>query len=112
MDNNEDLLSLILKYSWIKDRGKLNFHTRLEEDLRMYGEDAEEFLCDYSEKITVDISGFNFSKYFTNEPFFFYDFIVKWFCRNKKTDTLTIRDLEKGILAGRLDDDVLSRKTE
>lgn len=58
---NEVLLNFILNYSWIKNREKLNASTRLEEDLYIYGDDAEEFLCEYSDRFSVDISNFNFS---------------------------------------------------
>lgn len=105
---NEDLLDFILNYSWIKNREKLNTSTRLEEDLYIYGDDAEEFLCDYSDRFSVDISNFNFPKYFTKEVYFYS--IYKWLNRHKEKKTLTIGDLEKGILAGRLDDYILSKE--
>lgn len=46
----EVLLNFILNYSWIKNREKLNASTRLEEDLYIYGDDAEKFLCEYSDR--------------------------------------------------------------
>ena len=52
----EVLLNFILNYSWIKNREKLNASTRLEEDLYIYGDDAEKFLCEYSDRFSVDIS--------------------------------------------------------
>lgn len=110
MNINEDLINFILKYSWIKDKERLNASTRLEEDLYIYGDDAEEFLCDYSDRFSVDISNFSFSKYFTKEVYFYS--IAKWINRHKEKGTLTIGDLEKGILAGYLDDSIFSLKIE
>ena len=68
----EVLLNFILNYSWIKNREKPNASTRLEEDLYIYGDDAEKFLCEYSDRFSVDISNFNFSRYFTKRSLFLF----------------------------------------
>ena len=104
----EVLLNFILNYSWIKNRERLNASTRLEEDLYIYGDDAEKFLCEYSDRFSVDISNFNFSRYFTKEVYFYS--IYKCLNRHKEKETLTIGDLEKGILAGCLNDYILSKE--
>ena len=93
----EVLLNFILNYSWIKNREKLNASTRLEEDLYIY-----------SDRFSVDISNFNFSRYFTKEVYFYS--IYKCLNRHKEKETLTIGDLEKGILAGCLNDYILSKE--
>ena len=93
----EVLLNFILNYSWIKNREKLNASTRLEEDLYIYGD-----------RFSVDISNFNFSRYFTKEVYFYS--IYKCLNRHKEKETLTIGDLEKGILAGCLNDYILSKE--
>lgn len=49
---------------------KLTLETRLGEDLSMDGDDAEEFLSDFKVQFHVDMSDFEFDRYFGPEaPF-------------------------------------------
>lgn len=60
----------------------------------------------YVNRFSVDISNFNFSRNFTKEVYSIY----KWLNRHKEKETLTIGDLEEGILAGCLNDYILSKE--
>ena len=42
--------------------------TRLLHDLRITGDDADEFLTDYVDAFQVDMGGFKFLDHFTTEP--------------------------------------------
>jgi hypothetical protein len=74
--------------------------TLLENDLGITGDDAAELIEDLSERFQFDTSGFNFKKYFNDEPFVFLS--------TRRVEPFTIGHLEKAILFGRLDEDVIS----
>jgi acyl carrier protein len=78
--------------------------TSLERDLGISGEDAWELLLEYKEEFGVDISKFDFNKYFSPEGDTVLSFL---FGRTQDARGLTIGDLEKGIIAKRLDEDVI-----
>lgn len=52
------------EYGWEKDS---SFHTLIEDDLGISGDDASEMMDKFSKKYSVDLSGFTFSKYFSPE---------------------------------------------
>jgi hypothetical protein len=68
--------------------------TLVERDLGITGDDAVDFIVKYSEKFTVDITDFEYSRYFNHEPAAFRFF--------RKVEPLSIGDLENGIHSGRL----------
>lgn len=84
--------------------------TCLEKDLGITGDDAAEFLLEYSQKFGVDVSNLNLRKYFTAEGDTILPAIIRFFTRTKdpKESELTIGDLEKGILLKRLDEEVIN----
>jgi hypothetical protein len=71
----------------------------LEKDLGIYGDDAAEFLEKYSQKFNVDISNFNFPTHFTSETPFY---IVRKYLLGINKKDLTIKDLEEGVIKGKL----------
>lgn len=73
--------------------------TLIEDDLGVTGDDAEELLVSFSAKFKVDISEFNFGKYFNDEP--------TAFSFPRKLLPFTVGHLEKAIVAGRLDDEII-----
>ena len=103
-DNFAQLLELIPEDLFPKGKEKTR-DLRLEEDLYIYGDDADEFILDFSEKFNVDISEFDCGKYFTPEFSFhvcnFYFLNKFFFSKNKKE--LTLGDLEKAIEIGKLE---------
>lgn len=95
----EDVIKLIPSFLFPKDKpisGKLC----LEKDLGIYGDDAEDFLFKCGKKYNVDLSNFNFGKYFTKETWFI--FYGKSFQKKPKYD-LTIEDLVQSIKKGKLE---------
>lgn len=75
--------------------------TLIEDELGITGDDAEDLLTAFSKRYKIDISKFDFTKYFYDEP-------VAFNFQNRKIEALTVGHLEKGILAGRLDEDVIN----
>lgn len=105
--NFEKIIALIEKKI-----GKSSFvfkeDTKLEEDLGLTGDDAIEFLTDYSEIFNVNVSKFEFMKYFGDEGDTTVSIFNHLFGRKtKEKKSLTIRDLELGINAGKLDDTII-----
>jgi len=87
-------------------------NTRLYDDLGKYGDDAVELLVNYGKTFNVDVSKFMAADYFKGEgdinPV---DALTKIFTGKISTSglkVLTVGDLEKGILARRLDDEVIN----
>jgi len=75
--------------------------TLIEDELGVTGDDAEDLLITFSRRYNIDISNFNFTKYFYDEPGVFN-------LQNRKIEPLTVGHLEKAIIAGRLDEEVIN----
>ena len=75
--------------------------TLVENSLGVTGGDAEDLIMAFSKKYNVDISNFNFTKYFYDEPGVF-NF------QNRVIEPFTIGHLEKAVIAGRLDEEVIN----
>lgn len=108
----EDILDSIIsfiEYKMGKNKTQMSRNTCLERDLGIYGDDAVELLLDYGEKFNVDLSKFNASEYFSPEGDSILPSIIRLFTEKKETKTkeLTIGDLEKGIYAGYLNEDII-----
>lgn len=92
----------------------INSETIIEKDLGFTGEDALEFINDYAKFFNVDCSKFEFTKYFYAESGvdlinpILNIFKSKAEKVNKPTNDLTIGHLAKGIIAGRLDEEVIN----
>lgn len=78
--------------------------TKLQEDLNIWGEDAVEFIEDFGANFNVDISEFDFRKYFKSERDMILVSIVKLFRKTKSPEftPLTLGDLEQAIRNGKL----------
>jgi hypothetical protein len=74
--------------------------TLIEDDLGITGDEAEELIVNFSKKYNVDISSFIFANYFFDEPGIF--------LQNRKIKPFTIGHLEKAIIAGRLDEEIIN----
>jgi len=75
--------------------------TLIEDDLGVTGDEANELLINFSRKYNVNISNFNFSKYFYDEPGVFN-------IQNRKIEPFTVGHLEKAIMVGCLDEKVIN----
>lgn len=108
----KELIDFLVNHLRIKEEEASCVHTRLEEDLYIYGEDAEWLLIEYSDLFKVDITHFDLSKYFTGELWFSYTLYRRFSKRYLQKKSLTIGDLERGIEYGRLDDDIVSMRSD
>lgn len=111
MDNEDIFLKLrefVVEQSAVDDV-EITRQTSIANELGVSGDDAIEFILAYSKLFNVDVSGFMAAEYFGAEgglSFSYFSEILfgKVLQRNKN---LTVGDLEKGILARRLDNEVL-----
>nr|WP_297169230.1 DUF1493 family protein [uncultured Dysgonomonas sp.] len=101
--NNASLVQLISfminKYG---DLGTLDKNTQLEEDLKITGDEAVEFLIEYGAYFNVDVSNFRAADYFHDEGSTFFSLF-----KRKDKKILIIGDLIAGIEAGRLDEEII-----
>lgn len=79
--------------------------TALEKDLSLCGDEAYDFMKEYSEKFNVDIQNLDIDIYFSCEESTLLRHVMKLFGLNKKSKELFVMDLYYGILNGRLEDD-------
>jgi acyl carrier protein len=77
----------------------------LEKDLRITGDDADEFLIDFGKEFNVDVSQFPIGEYFEGEKPFYG---LLWGKERKAVKTIKVDHLVKAIIAGRLDEDVIN----
>jgi acyl carrier protein len=110
--NFEKLRELIVEESGVYDE-EVTPDTRLYDDLGIYGDDAFELLVKYGKKFNVDVSKFMAADYFKGDGGInLIDDVVQLFTGKIPSTglkVLTVKDLEKGILAGRLDEDVINQ---
>jgi acyl carrier protein len=110
--NFEMLKEFIVEQSGVYDE-EVTPDARLYDDLGIYGDDAFELLIKYGKKFNVDLSKFMAADYFKGEGGvdLIIDGLVRLFT-GKISSTglkvLTVKDLEKGILAGRLYEEVIN----
>ena len=80
--------------------------TTLEGDLKIYGDDSDEFLIAFGKEFNVDVSQFPIGNYFSNEG----SHLLLWLIGKQKRQIkqLTIGQLEKAVIAGRLDEEVIN----
>lgn len=79
----------------------------MEKDLGITGDDAVELLLDYGKKFDVDISKLDLRKYFMPEG----DTILSSLLgkAESKEKELTVGDLEKGIMAKQLNEQIINQ---
>ena len=86
-------------------------NARLYEDLGVYGDDATDLLIEYGKRFNVDVSKFMAADYFKGEGIDVIGGLIRLFSGKQsvgRLKTLTVNDLEKGIVAGKLDEDVIA----
>jgi len=107
----EKIINFVERQRW-KYNFQLTRHSRLEEDLGIYGDDATEFIIAFGKEFSVDVSNFMAAEYFRGEGIDFIGPIIQFLKREKTTEKkiLTLGHLEKAALAGRLDEDVINSK--
>lgn len=98
MIENKDLDQFILQYSGYSNT--IYDNTSISRDLNIKSEAAFDFIQAYSEQFNIDISSFDFVKYFPSSD-------SQNLLSNTRTD-LTVGDLIRGIRAGELNDDIIA----
>lgn len=106
---NHDLFAFIVDFSGASI-SEVNSQARLIEDLGVDGDDGVELINAYSKKFSVNISKFLAAEYFNPEGDIILPAIMR-LCTGKtrpNVKILTIAHLEKGILAGELNEEVIN----
>lgn len=104
------LKSFIVKQAVVEEEEEVKRDTRIENDLGVTGDDAVDFLIAYGKTFNVDVTKFMAADYFDGEGDPILPAIIRFFKgKNKKQNRiLTVGHLEKGIVAGRLDEEVIN----
>ena len=112
MSNNNifnNLKDFVIKQSYVDDE-VITEDTKIEDDLGVSGDDAVDFIIAYGKFFNVDVSNFKVADYFSPEIDAIMLALIRIFtCRPKPSrKILTVGHLEKGIIAGRLDEEVIN----
>lgn len=105
----DKLQKFVIEKSFVDDE-IITRETRLQDDLGIYGDDAVEFIIAFAKEFNVDVSHFMAAEYFSPEGDIILPAIIRALTGRKKTkqNELTVGHLEKGILAGRLDEEIIN----
>lgn len=105
----ENLKRFISKQRWDYDF-PLTEETTLEKDLSIYGDDAVEFIVAFGKEFNVDVSKFMAADYFSSEGDSILPAIIRFLTGKKKQKQkdLKLKHLEKAVIAGKLDEQVIS----
>ncbi len=98
MDTFEDLKRFVAGQRW--EYGfPLTRDTTLREDLRLWGDDAVEFIAEFGKKFDVDLSELQLEKYFPPEGDLILPALLRALRLRKqpKYITITLGDLEESI---------------
>lgn len=95
------------------NKKEIKIETSLECDLNITGDDADEFLVAFGKEFNVDVSKFPIGDYFGDEGDPILPMIIRFLTNKKKIERkmLTVGHLEKAIIAGRLDEEVINSGT-
>lgn len=99
---------------WLKE--DISATTRLNEDLKIDGDDAVDFFTAFEKEFNVDVSNFKLGKYFNGEGFdpIGISKLFRWIKGQKeirssdKKTSINLGHLEKAIKAGRLDEEIIN----
>lgn len=103
--NENDIWKQIIQFV-IEERwdGKFTNETDLVKDLKLFGDDAYEFIYLFSKRFNVNIVEFNFEEYFNPEEDWIlpklFNLILRRSERSKKR--ITLGDLAKSVKDGKL----------
>lgn len=83
----------------------INKGNNLQGDLKIWGDDAFEFIEAFSKEFNVDLSQFEFDKYFKAEGDWVLPSIVGFLLGNRKQAyvPITLGDLEQAVIRGKLE---------
>jgi hypothetical protein len=105
----EKLKSFIIKERWEYDF-PITRETSIEQDLNIYGDDSDEFLIAFGKEFNVNVSQFPIGDYFSGEGDKILPAIIRFFTNRKKRERkiLTVGHLEKAVIEGRLDEEIIN----
>lgn len=101
-------------FQFVKDQSAvsdidIDMDTDLQDDLGIRGDDSVDFLIAYGKRFEVDISNFMAADYFNGEGLGLLSYIgAKLFGSKEERKPFTVNYLYKGIIAGRLDDEIIN----
>lgn len=103
------LKAFVIKQSGVDDE-EITRDTQIEDDLGVTGDDAVDFLIAYGNVFNVDVTKFTAADYFGTERNVVLSEFGRWLTgQTRRTrKVLTVGHLEKGIYAGRLDEEVVN----
>jgi acyl carrier protein len=103
------LKAFVIKQAAVEDE-EVTREAGIEEDLGVYGDDAVDLLIAYGKTFNVDVTKFMAADYFSAEGDPILPAIIRFLTgkKKKKNKILTVGHLEKGIIAGRLDEEVIN----
>lgn len=82
----------------------LTGNTTMQQDLKIYGDDAEEIIVAITKEFNVDISSFKLNDYFEPEGDAVILSIMRIFGKKKFSyKTLRLGDLEQAVIKGKLE---------
>src|SRR5438270_11601598 len=98
------LKEFVIKQSCVDDE-EITSETRIQNDLGINGDDAVEFIIAFGKEFSVDVSNFLAADYFEPEGDWILPTIIRFLSGREKTPKkdLTVGQLQKSIMAGRLD---------
>ncbi|GAB3025227.1 hypothetical protein GCM10027051_32390 [Niabella terrae] len=105
----DKLKAFIIKEAAVEDEEVIR-DAQIEGDLGVTGGDALDFLITYGKTFNVDLTKFMAADYFYGDGDLILPAINRILAgKNKKRNKiLTVQHLEKGILAGRLDEEIIN----
>lgn len=99
----------ILPFPLLFKKKIITKETKLELDLGITGDDSDSFFKEFSKEFNVDISNFKIGEYFGDEGDYILPSIIKMITGKKTVKKkLTINNLVKAVLAGRLDEEIIN----
>ena len=103
------LKDFIVKKAGVDDE-EITRDTQIEDDLGVTGDDAVDLIIAYGKAFDVDVTRFMAAEYFGPERCVLISELGNWLTgQTKRTrKVLTVSHLEKGIAAGRLDEEVIN----
>jgi acyl carrier protein len=103
------LKAFVIKEAAVED-DEVTRDAQIENDLGVTGDDAVDLLIAYSKAFNVDVTKFMAADYFNGEGDIILPALISAITGKKenKNKILTVGHLEKGIIAGRLDEEIIN----
>jgi len=101
MDDIFNRIATMIEVETGYSKSKISRKTRLYQDINIDGEDAEELLYKYSELFDIDMSDFEFCRYFNSEGFDSISILksIFGFGNKRNPEPITVEMLEQSALA-------------